>query len=860
MKTIMQHPEIDFYSSATSTSAMATTTLEDLIAAIQSDEFANKIAKLRSTLAAGDDDGYAVAKKDLQAVSISGTCEGRRAKAIEEGRFSHSGFLQLDFDAADNVGWEVEEIVEILKAEPRIVAAFVSPSGAGVKGIARIPICTTKEQHVAAFVAARNHFRSHNLTIDEACKDPVRLMFVSHDPGAWLDLSRTAVFEPLAGTPELPKAAKDTKKKGMLIKGGRSFTEITPDIAREMLAVIPSRPTYEQWIKIASAVWDAIGESEGTAALCDWSPEEQPGEYASKYQNRLTDVHAATLVMLAKEHGWSPPAPVSMTSSPRKNAATPRTVEEAEEDPTCIPEHVFPVPAGEIGHDLAARHIFAVIGPTNRLFMRGTMVHEVAADDTDAFAMVPVAAKRLVSLIETFGAKVMRREAREDGTMRWRSATFPASSADVALSSDGAREYLPRIRQMVSSPVLIPDGDRGTAVIGKGYHPHAGGTFVTGGDEVQTVVLNEAIEILSDALVDFDFPDGGDASRAMASLISPAMKMGGWIDDDFPLDLAEADQSQSGKSFRFKMIHAIYCEHPSAITQAAGGVGSLDERVSRALITGRPFISFDNFRGRMDSQIMETAIRGLGKVAARALRAEADIDVTPFLWQLSTNGAELTRDLANRAVITRIRKRSDNHYFKTYPEGDIVSHIKAHQPKYLGAVHAVIREWASQDRPLTTERRHDFRRWCQSMDWIVQNIFGLPPLLDGHREEQMRTANPRLQWLRDIARAIINAGYDGQPLTAADFGEASEDHDLPLPGAKTFSESIDMRVGRLLGKLFKDQEGDTISVDGMRITRVISHDYDPVRKEHRERKQYLIFTSEHHLNSVQNEEKNPVLL
>ena len=837
----MQHPEIDFYSSATASTATATTTLSDLIDAIRSDEFAAKIARLRSTLAAGDDDGYAVAKKDLQAVSISGTADGKRAKAIEEGRFSHSGLLQLDFDAADNVGWTVEEIVEILQAEPRIVAAFVSPSGHGVKGIARIPVCKTKDEHVAAFAAARNHFRAHNLTIDEACKDPVRLMFVSHDPGAWLDLDRTAVFEPdkksdtkTAKKPAIDRTAgfntdkKTDKKPGIKLKAPRtSFPE-------------PPREGIHAWLM--QAAWHCrfanMSEADTAAKL-------------QAYEGSLRRAYQPNEVRDAVRTVFDSPMP----ENDRKNAATHRTIEDADDDPTCIPQDIFPVPAGEIGHDLASKHIFAVIAPTNRLFMRGTLVHEVAADDTDAFAMVPVAAKRLVSLIETFGARVMRREAREDGTMRWRSATFPASSADVALSSDGAREFLPRIRQMVSSPVLIPDGDRGAAVIGKGYHPHAGGTFVTGGEDVQTVALNEAIEILAGCLIDFDFPDGGDASRAMASLISPAMKMGGWIDDDFPLDLAEADQSQSGKSFRFKMIHAIYREHPSAITQAAGGVGSLDERVSRALITGRPFISFDNFRGRMDSQIMETAIRGLGKVAARALRAEADIDVTPFLWQLSTNGAELTRDLANRAVITRIRKRADTHQFQTYPEGDIVSHIKAHQPRYLGAVHAVIREWASQGRPLTTERRHDFRRWCQSMDWIVQNIFGLPPLLDGHREEQMRTANPRLQWLRDIARAIINAGYAGESLTAADFGEASEDHDLPLPGAKTSSESIDMRVGRLLGRLFKDHEGDTISVDGMRITRVLAHDYDPIRKEHRERKQYLIFTGEHQLNSVQNEEK-----
>lgn len=215
----MQHPEIDFYASATASTATATTTLSDLIDAIRSDEFAAKITRLRSTLAAGDDDGYAVAKKDLQAVSISGTATGKRAKAIEEGRFSHSGLLQLDFDAADNVGWTVEEIVEILQAEPRIVAAFVSPSGHGVKGIARIPVCTTRDEHVAAFAAARNHFRAHNLTIDEACKDPVRLMFVSHDTDAWLDLSRTAVFEPVAGaTGTCPKP----KKPGIKLKAPRT--------------------------------------------------------------------------------------------------------------------------------------------------------------------------------------------------------------------------------------------------------------------------------------------------------------------------------------------------------------------------------------------------------------------------------------------------------------------------------------------------------------------------------------------------------------------------------------------------------------------------------------------------------------
>ena len=261
---------------------MATTTLEDLIAAIQSEEFAAKIAKLRSTLAVGDDDGYSVAKKDLPAVSISGACEGRRAKAIEEGRFHHSGLLQLDFDAADNVGWTVEEIVEILRAEPRIVAAFVSPSGAGVKGIARIPICTTKDQHVAAFVAARNHFRQNNLTIDEACKDPVRLMFVSHDPGAWLDLDRTAMFEPVAAEPEPLKA---NKKSGIKLKIGKTaFPE-------------PPREGIHTWLMEASwwCRFAGMDESDTVAKLQAYDGRLRRSYQPSEVVNAVRTVYLADM-------------------------------------------------------------------------------------------------------------------------------------------------------------------------------------------------------------------------------------------------------------------------------------------------------------------------------------------------------------------------------------------------------------------------------------------------------------------------------------------------------------------------------------------------------------------------------------
>ena len=68
------------------------------------------------------------------------------------------------------------------------------------------------------------------------------------------------------------------------------------------------------------------------------------------------------------------------------------------------------------------------------------------------------------------------------------------------------------------------------------------------------------------------------------------------------------------------------------------------------------------------------------------------IDPSRFFLMLTSNGVETTRDFANRGSIVRNRKR-EGYTFNQYPEGDLLEHVRACQPHYLGAVFAIIREW-----------------------------------------------------------------------------------------------------------------------------------------------------------------------
>ncbi len=87
-------------------------------------------------------------------------------------------------------------------------------------------------------------------------------------------------------------------------RGANHHQEITAEEISSMLAAIPPRPDYGDWIRVASAVWSVLPMAEGCRLLAQWSPEETPGEYSAKHKTRLRQVGIGTLIHFAKQHGW----------------------------------------------------------------------------------------------------------------------------------------------------------------------------------------------------------------------------------------------------------------------------------------------------------------------------------------------------------------------------------------------------------------------------------------------------------------------------------------------------------------------------------------------------------------------------
>lgn len=399
------------------------------------------------------------------------------------------------------------------------------------------------------------------------------------------------------------------------------------------------------------------------------------------------------------------------------------------------------------------------------------------------------------------------------------------NTARRILHSRVFRYRLPQINVVSPVPVLIErdreliqisDFDRESGALAR--EPHA-----------PDMTLGEAKSLLNKLLADFDFMSPFDRSRALAAFVVPALVMGGLLGGRAPLDLGESNQSQAGKGYRAKLVAAVFGRRVATVAQRTRGVGSLEEIFSSHLIAGRTFISFDNLRGKLDIPAVESFMTEDTFVARVPYSENVLIDPRRFIIMMTSNRAELTCDLANRASIVRINKRHPGYGFREYAEGDLLAHVRAKNRQFLGAVFSVVRAWHKAGKPRSAGTRHDFRAWAGALDWIVRELLGEAPLLEGHESEKIRVSTPHLNWLRDVAHEVARQDCLGQPLRAHQLLNLLAGADIEIPGvdADADLEDDDSRNRALRGlgaRLARCFVREVIEVDRFRVQRTTMTD------------------------------------
>lgn len=149
--------------------------------------YRNTVEEIRRLYKIGSVEAADELKKALPGFTVTGIFNKRRKN---DTLLSYSGMLILDLD--DLMPAELQQIKEIVKDIPYTHMSFTSPSGFGLKIIAKVD--SSSDAHKTAYEQVKAYYQKEVGKKFDATSDLARLCFVSYDRDAFYN-SESAVFK-----------------------------------------------------------------------------------------------------------------------------------------------------------------------------------------------------------------------------------------------------------------------------------------------------------------------------------------------------------------------------------------------------------------------------------------------------------------------------------------------------------------------------------------------------------------------------------------------------------------------------------------------------------------------------------------
>jgi len=212
-----------------------------------------QISNCRSYLKQGDLAGYKVAKKNLPAVTFSGTFNGAHKK---DNLKTYSSLIVIDID---NLDTNLDMLKEILMKDEYIISTWISPSGNGLKVL--LAVNTESPTHKTAFDMLLIYFKKkYDLDIDKTGSDLCRLCYLSHDVNLKFK-NEFSIFEiPIEEITTAPQILSDNSRPAFYVKNDiqldssynkRLFARLLKYLQTRNLSITKS---YDDWYRVAMAI------------------------------------------------------------------------------------------------------------------------------------------------------------------------------------------------------------------------------------------------------------------------------------------------------------------------------------------------------------------------------------------------------------------------------------------------------------------------------------------------------------------------------------------------------------------------------------------------------------------------------
>ena len=689
-------------------------TIAEALEEITRGDFAAEVAEVRRLVGIHGKDSAEVkaAKLSLPAYLFSGQVNGAVKQAMPEGRMDHSGILTLDFDGIEDPAAVRDE----LATDPHVIAAWISPSGNGVKGLLAIEHATTEDEHKAAFLAAESYFAGQGLEMDSSGKNSNRLCFAGSDPDAKIRRGSVRVLR------QAPPQAAKPRQAPLVLSHSRPFPE-------------PPEHGIHTWLPQAARWCEQAGMSEAEAVA---RLREQETKLRRRYSHRECE-DAARLVY--DTPSGSRPAVENLNGKPAIELPCPGR-----------PLSDF---AAEVGAMLAGRGVYSRGGLA---FTADHATKQLAAVDPQ---WLRTWAEREVSLF-----KQAKNAAGLAITLRHSMSLDTAKALVVAPQF---LEPLPEIRRFapVRMPTMRADGRIELLPLGFDEETRTltdpnGCQLLEGFDDVPA---ESAAKAIRGALAEFPFADKRSEAAAVAAMFT--VYAGGLLPpaSTMPAFVYLANAEGSGKTTLAQLAGIPYgvCEAEAKPDNEA----EWQKALLALVMSGSRLLLLDNLKGHLDSPSFEnylTTPKFSGRILGVNKKFSGEADATVLL---TGNRLTVSPDLRRRCIFVELfmmELRAEDRVFKRRLDPPAILEL---QPHLLTCMWAIIRGWDAAGRPPASKINASVPRWSEVIAGIVEWAGWACPSVPAELEDGGDTDT------RDIAR-LGEAMQLGSPMKFSELCELCE--------------------------------------------------------------------------------------
>lgn len=387
----------------------------------------------------------------------------------------------------------------------------------------------------------------------------------------------------------------------------------------------------------------------------------------------------------------------------------------------------------------------------------------------------------------------------------------------------------PPLDAVVETPVIRPDGtifdtpgyDPTTRIY---YHPSPGFTPKAVADHPTAEELQQALEVLHEAIGEFPYADESSAANTLALMLTGLLRQ---AVDLVPLALIDKPQAGTGGSLLAEVVALVGTGRPADMFGAPRRDDEWSKKLTAKFAGGSTMLIIDNVDGALYAPSLARALtsrswtdRVLGLSEMITVRQRAT-------WIATGNNIQLQGDLPRRCYWIRLDAKASRPWEREgFRHPDLLRWVGENRDQLVHALLTLIRSWyvAGKPKDSSLPRLGSFEAWAETVGGVLAHA-GVEGFLGNLEALYSKADEGGAEWEAFLDAWWRTWGEDGKTVKAvAEAATKADRLQDALPGE--LAEALGKNQGsftRKLGKALASRIGTRYGDEGLHIEESGTH-------------------------------------